>query len=223
MNGERATSDLWSSTQAYILAIICLLLGVAVGYLLRGSAGAVSAARPTAATPAAAPAGAAETSAQPTPEQMRRMAEKQAEPLLAQLKQTPNDPELLAKVGDAYYDTQLFQDAIEYYKKSLAARENPNVRTDMGTSYFYLGDADTAIEQLQRVLKTNPAHENALFNLGMVRFQGKTDFAGAIAAWEMFLKQNPNTPRRAEVEQLLARARQHAGLKPGSKTDKPVR
>ena len=26
----------WSTTQAYTLAVICLLLGVAIGYLLRG-------------------------------------------------------------------------------------------------------------------------------------------------------------------------------------------
>ncbi len=219
MSEQRAASGLWSSTQAYTLAIICLLLGVAVGYLLRGSA-PVSAARPSTAAPAGAPEVAAQA---PTPEQMRRMAEKQAEPLLAQLKQSPNDPVLLAQVGNTYYDAQLFQDAIGYYQKSLEAKENPDVRTDMATSYFYLGDPDSAIAQLQQVLKSNPRHENALFNLGMVRFQGKTDFAGAVAAWEQFLQQNPNTPRRAEVEQLLARARQHAGLKPGAKTDKPAR
>ncbi len=220
MSSDRDPATLWTSTQAYILAIICLLLGGTIGYLLRGSDTAASAARPSAAP---AVSSAAPAPAQPTPEQMRQMADTQAQPLLTQLKQKPDDPEILAQVGNVYYDAQVFDQAIGYYKKSLAVKENPNVRTDMGTAEFYLGDSDSAIAEFQRVLKANPKHDNAMFNLGMVRFQGKMDFAGAAEAWEQYLKQYPNSPRRADVEQLLARAREHAGLKPGAITTKPIK
>jgi len=33
-----ASSASWTSMQAYVLATICLVVGIAVGYLLRGSA-----------------------------------------------------------------------------------------------------------------------------------------------------------------------------------------
>ena len=38
MEGKAPGAGQWTSTQAYVLSVICLLLGVAVGYLVRGSA-----------------------------------------------------------------------------------------------------------------------------------------------------------------------------------------
>lgn len=210
----------WTSTQAYAIACICLLMGIAVGYLVRG-AGAVAPAVQAQAQ-SAPPADAAAAQQQVTPEQMKHMAEIKAQPLLAQLQSDPNNPQLLAEIGNIYYDTQSFTDAIGYYEKSLAQRDDPNVRTDMGTAYFYAGDADRALAEFNRVLKTNPGFDNALFNTGMVKFQAKMDVNGAVAAWEQMLKLNPNHPRKAEIEQLIANARQHASVKPGQKTSKPA-
>lgn len=209
----------WTSTQVYVMAAICLLLGIAAGYLVRGPGQP-----PAVATQAntGAPADASAMQQQPTPEMMKRMADKKAEPLLAQLQSTPKDPQLLAEIGNIYYDTQNFQQAIDYYAKSLAAKDDPNVRTDMGTAYFYAGDADTALAEFERTLKAYPKFENALFNTGMVKFQGKMDTQGAIDAWEQLLKANPNHPRRADIEQMIANAKQHANVKPGQKSTKPV-
>lgn len=208
----------WTSAQVYIMATICLLLGIAVGYLVRGPGQPVA----VATNAAAAAPDASGVSQQPTPEMMKKMAETKAAPLLAQLRTTPNDPQLLAEIGNIYYDTQNYQDAIAYYKKSLAVKEDPGVRTDMGTSYFYLGDADSALAEFDRTLKDNPRFENALLNIGIVKFNGKMDARGAIAAWEQLLKQNPNNPRRADIEQMIAQARKHENVTPGQKSAKPV-
>ena len=52
---ETPSSGQWTSTQAYVLSVICLLVGVAVGYLARGSASPQTAAvQAQAATQAAA-------------------------------------------------------------------------------------------------------------------------------------------------------------------------
>jgi tetratricopeptide (TPR) repeat protein len=212
----------WTGTQAYVLAIICLVVGVAIGYLLRGSASPVATTTATQAT-ASAPAGMGGTQQQPTPEQMKHMADKQAEPLLAQLKDKPNDPQLLYNIGNIYYDTQSYPEAIQYYERSLA--QNPkatDVRTDMGTAYFYSGDPDKALAEFEVVLKENPTHANALFNQGMVRWKGKMDVTGAVASWKKLLATNPNYERRAEVETFIAQAEKHANIKPGQKTDKPA-
>ena len=37
------------------------------------------------------------------------------------------------------------------------------------------------LQQLQQVLKTDPKNANVLFNLGMMKWKGKDDAAGAIA------------------------------------------
>ncbi len=205
----------WTSAQVYIMSAICLLLGIAVGYLVRGPGQPATVATTTAATPT-------DTSVPPTPEMMKRMGDTKAAPLLAQLQSSPNDPQLLAEIGNIYYDTQNYRDAISYYKKSLALKEDPGVRTDMGTSYFYTGDADAALAEFDRTLKANPTFENALLNVGIVKFNGKMDARGAIAAWEQLLKQNPNHPRRADIEQMIAQAKKHENVTPGQKSAKPV-
>ena len=210
----------WTSAQVYVMSAICLLLGIAVGYLVRGPGQPSTAAAQTAS--AAAPDTAGVPQQQPTPEMMKRMADTKAAPLLAQLQSSPNNAQLLAEIGNIYYDTQNYQDAINYYKRSLALKEDPNVRTDMGTSYFYSGDPDTALAEFDRTLKDDPKFENALMNVGIVKFNGKMDALGAIAAWEQLLKQNPNHPRRAEIEQMIAQARKHQNVTPGQKSSKPV-
>ena len=58
MDAENKTSARksgWSSTEAYVMAVICLLVGTAAGYLLRGSAPAGASAGPAAQPEAATP------------------------------------------------------------------------------------------------------------------------------------------------------------------------
>lgn len=215
---SNSNKNTWTSTQVYVMSAICLLLGLAAGYLVRGPgqtpATVVQAANsPSPETPAAQPA--------PTADQMKHMADAKAAPLLQQLQSSPNDARLLAEIGNIYYDTQSFKEAIGYYQRALDIKEDPGVRTDMGTAYFYIGDADTALAEFERALKVNPRFENALFNVGMVKFQGKMDARGAVAAWEQLLKVNPNHPRRADIENMIAQAKKHENLTPGQKAAKP--
>lgn len=213
------TNTTWTSAQAYAIAFICLLMGIAIGYLVRGAGQSPVPVQAQASGPA--DSGAAQQQ-QPTPEQMKQMADAKAAPLLTQLAADPNNPALLAQVGNIYYDTQNYRDAIGYYSRSLAIRDDPSVRTDMGTAYFNSGDSDTALAEYAKVLKTSPNFQNALFNTGMVKFEGKMDVDGAISAWEQVLKNNPEPAKRAEIERLIANARQHANVKPGQKTSKPA-
>jgi cytochrome c-type biogenesis protein CcmH/NrfG len=221
--GQRSASS-WTGTQAYLLAIICLVVGVAIGYLLRGSESQSATPSAASVSPEQVPAGAMGMGTQqPTPEQMRRMADKQAEPLLAQLKTNPTDPQLLYNIGNVYYDTQQYQEAIKYYEQSLSVNPKAeDVRTDMAVAYFYSDDVDKALSELAVVLKQNPTHPNALFNQGMIRWKGKMDIAGAVSSWKTLLQVNPNYERRSEVEAFIAQAEKHANLKPGQKTNKPT-
>jgi cytochrome c-type biogenesis protein CcmH/NrfG len=221
MSNGTSNQQKWSSTQAYTLAAICLLLGLAVGYLLRGSAGP---AQPQAASvQEQAPSGMPPSGAQPSQADLKRMADTQAAPLLMQLKTDPNNPELLANAGNLYYDAQQYRDAIDYYQRALNVRpDNPDVRTDMGTAYFYLGDPDRALKEFDVALKSSPNHANTLFNMGMVKWQGKMDVPGAVAAWQKLLDTNPAYPNRDKVENLIKQAKQHTNVKPGQKTDKPA-
>jgi len=214
----------WTPVQAYGMAVVCLLLGIGVGYLMRGSSAATPDKPAEAAASAPVPAAAAtDMGGQVTPQQLKHMADKQAEPLLEQLNANPNNPELLANIGNVYYDAHQYNDAIGYYDRALKLRPtNNNVRTDMGTAYWYLGDADRAISEFQTVLKLEPTKPNALYNLAVVQWQGKMDANAAVASLEKLLDTNPNYENRAQVQELLAQVKKHADLRPGSKTGKPA-
>jgi tetratricopeptide (TPR) repeat protein len=210
---RESSADQWNSTQAYTLAVVCLLVGVAGGWFVRGSQAPGNS---SVATAAAAPPETG-SATQPTPEQMKHMADKQAEPLLAKFQADPQNPDLLSNIGNIYYDAQQFPTAIDYYQRALKLKPaSASVRTDMATAYWYTGDADTAITEFQKALADEPNQPNALFNLGIVLWQGKMNIEGALASWQKLLDTNPNYENKAKLLELMAQVKKHAGLKPGT-------
>ena len=206
----------WTSVQAYVLAVICLLVGIAGGWFIRGSQSPASAAE-IAGGPAPAPAMGNPATQAPTPAQMQKMADTQAAPLLEKLKADPSNAGLLANIGNIYYDTQIYPTAIDYYQRALKAEpSNAGVRTDMATAYWYTGDADTAISEFQKSLSYEPTKPNTLFNLGIVEWQGKMDIEKATATWQKLLDTNPNYEAKDKVLELMAQAKKHSGVKPGT-------
>jgi len=196
----------WTGTQAYLLAVLCLLLGVALGYLFRGSASPASVT-----TTAQQGTESRQQAPAPASADAQAVLAQAAAPLLDAVNKNPNDYDSLVKLGNLFYDGQQYPGAIQYYERALAIHpENPDVRTDMGTAYWYTGDAEKALAAMQTSLKYRPGHPQTLFNLGWVRWQGKADPKGAISAWEQLLKANPDYPQRQQVEQYIAKAKEHA-------------
>jgi len=147
----------------------------------------------------------------PTLEDMKRMADKKAEPLLEKLKADPRNSDLLNQIGTLYKATHQFKEAEGYFQKALDVDpKNVGARTDLASCLFYEGDADGAIKQLEQSLTYDPKDANSLFNLGMIRMQAKNDSKGAVAAWQQLLKSNPKLAedKKAAVEKLIAQARQ---------------
>lgn len=206
----------WTSMQAYVLSVICLLVGVAVGYLVRGSA---PSADNTVQARAVAPEAALSSTPgkqQPTAEQLRQMADTQAQPLLKQLESDPKNSALLYQIGNFYYDAQQYSEAVKYYEQSLKIDPRAtDVRTDMATAYHLMGQPDRAIQEYDAVLKIDGRHANALFNEGMVKWQDKQDLNGAIVSWKRLLEVHPDYPQRDNVEKLIAQAEQHLTMKTG--------
>ena len=216
---NRATStEQWTSVQAYTLAVICLLVGIAGGWLIRGSqapVGTVPAEAASASAPAELDAGAAPQ--MPPSGRLKEMADAQAAPLVERLKSEPNKADLLVNLGNIYYDAQQYPTAIEYYQRALKVQPaNADVRTDMATAYWYTGNSDTAIAEFKKALSDQPNKANTLFNLGIVQWQGKQDAAGALASWQKLLDTNPNYEGKEKVVELIAQAKQHSGVKPGT-------
>ena len=207
----------WTRKQAIILAFACLFVGIAGGWFIPRSQhppASVSASASGNSTPSTTTTTASQT---PGPAQMKEMADGQAAPLLEKLKSQPDNPDLLISIGNLYYDAQQYPLAVEYYGRALKIRpSDAAVRTDMATADWYMGKADLAIAEFNKALAYAPDSPNALFNLGIVKWKGKTDVAGAVADWQKLLASNPSYERKAEVEKMIAEAQKGSPVKPGT-------
>ena len=145
------------------------------------------------------------------------MVDKAAQPMLEALKRNPKDSDTLAKVGNLYYDSQLYAKAIEYYRQALKITPgNPDIRTDMGTAMFYLGDSDKALAEFEKSLSYEPNHPNTLFNCrdrevaGQERREGRDRSLGAVAEDEPELS---GTPESGGIAHSRQRARKRLGAR----------
>lgn len=205
---QPSAGSAWQAKQVYAMAAICLVVGLAIGYLFRGSQSPAAPAQPAANAQPSAPAGGM-GGHMPSLAEMKQVADKKAAPLLEKLKGDPNNSDLLIQVGNIYRATHQFKEAAVYYDKALQVDpKNVAIRTEMASCLYYNGDVDGAISQLQQVLRYDPKDANSLFNLGMIKWQGKQDSKGAVAAWQQLLKSNPqlSADRKAAVQKLMADA-----------------
>jgi cytochrome c-type biogenesis protein CcmH/NrfG len=211
----------FTSVQAYTLAVITLIIGIAVGYFARGSAPIAVAPGAAPTTAATAPAGMGGGAGMGTGQlpgigsqqqggTSPEMLAEAAKPLLAKLQANPRDFDSLRQLGNLYYDGQAYPQAIEYYSKALTIDpKNPDVLTDLGTAYWYTGDADKALAYFDKSLAIRPNYPGTMFNQGIVMWQGKKDPKGAVVVWEQLLKANPNYEQKDQVQMLIERAKMH--------------
>jgi cytochrome c-type biogenesis protein CcmH/NrfG len=195
----------WTSEQALILVTICLALGIGGGWLIRGLASFTTAGTRDGASSGVPVASAKSVSPAPTPASIREMADSQAAPLLATLQANPRDAGRLTSIGNLYYDAQQYATAVGYYNRALQANpSDASVRTDMATAFWYLGNTTEAISQFNKALAYAPTNPNTLFNLGLVKWQGQHDSAGAIALWKKLLESNPGYEEKDKVLKMLS-------------------
>jgi cytochrome c-type biogenesis protein CcmH/NrfG len=219
----RATSKLsWQPRALVVMCAVCLATGFLAGYLLRGSASApaqtFSAAMqlpgPSSQTMQAtdqAPNPHQPGKEKPTLDDLKRMAGKKAEPLLAKLKSDPKNPRLWNQVGLIYKSAHQFKEAAGYFEKSLQYDpKNLGVRADYASCMYYTGDVDGALAQLNQSLAYDPKHAGTLMNIGIIKWRGKNDVDGAVAAWGKLLQYHPDFPQKDLVQQMLTQAKQSA-------------
>jgi cytochrome c-type biogenesis protein CcmH/NrfG len=143
----------------------------------------------------------------PSLEAMKRMADQQAAPMLEKLKSDPNNSTTLVQIGAIYHTSHQFKQAAVYYDRAVQVDpKNVANRTKLASSLYRGGDVDGAISQLNLALTYDPKDANCLFDLGMIKLQGKQDGKGALAAWQKLLKSNPqlSPDRKAIVQKLMA-------------------
>jgi Tfp pilus assembly protein PilF len=72
--------------------------------------------------------------------------------------------------------------------------ENIEARCDLGLCYWLAGNADRAVEELEKVLEANPNYLPACNNLGFILADTKRDLKRAVALLEKAVDGEPANP-----------------------------
>jgi tetratricopeptide (TPR) repeat protein len=101
-----------------------------------------------------------------------------------------------------------YGEAIAAYRAVLARDpDNVDALTHLGLIVALGGHADQALATFDRALAIDPDYAPAHLYRGQVLYEAKHDVAGAIAAWERFVRLAPPGADRERVERLIAEAR----------------
>jgi hypothetical protein len=108
-------------------------------------------------------------------------------------------------LGDWNYDRHNWAHAIDHYQEAIAdGADNPDVRTDLGNCFRFIGEPHRALEQYQIAQTENPMHENSLFNQAGLYAEVLHDDQRALALAHEFLKRFPQSDRAAAARQLIS-------------------
>jgi hypothetical protein len=208
---------------AGLFLILGLIIGGAIGYVLHGAAGPRSEGgmprgpadvmRGSAAGNDGASgmgggmgAGGGGAGGGGTPPQMPPQVVAMVQQYREALAKDPNDVDANIGFGNLLFDSSQWEKAADHYGRALAkAPGNADVRVDRAIALHNLDRNDEALKELQRVTREAPTHKNAWLNLGVISAT-LGDRAGAIAAWEQYLKLDPSGEHadaiRAQIEDL---------------------
>jgi cytochrome c-type biogenesis protein CcmH/NrfG len=133
---------------------------------------------------------AAGNSRQPPP-----LDEARVQSLTTILNSDPKNVNAAVQLGNTYFDSERYPDAIKWYEQALKLDpNNPDASTDLGVSYYYSNRTEDALKQFEHSLKLNPNHTKTLLNQGIVLAFGKQDLNGAEAAWRKVVEIAPESP-----------------------------
>lgn len=184
--------------------------GVAFGLLAGWVIGSQHAPQPSAPAPVAAAAPPSAPSAPAPLDQARVSALEQ------RASAEPQNAALRVELANLYFDAERFADAAPWYEAALEIdSRNIDAHTDLAVVYFYQGQPDRALAQLDRALAIDPKHAKALLNQGIIRWQGKQDLVGAAESWERVVAAAPDSEEgrvaRLGLDGLRGRMQQQGG------------
>lgn len=113
----------------------------------------------------------------------------------------PNDFNLLATLGNGFFDLKRYDDAVKWYQQAVKANPNDaSIWLDLGASYYLRQprDLERAIVAYRSALKVDPKHEKSLQNLT----RALIDKGDKAAARESLKQLEQNYPGNQSISQF---------------------
>jgi tetratricopeptide (TPR) repeat protein len=123
---------------------------------------------------------------------------------------SPDNPEILKRLGILYQTEVKLQDSLAVFEKVLALQpQYPQTNFFMGVSYFALNDYESAITAFDKELATPHPHPKCRYYLALaLESQGRID--EAIKQLDQLVRENP---KEADALYELARIHKNASLR----------
>lgn len=171
------------------LPVVPLLVGGLLGFI--GGYFAAGGGRPSFSPPAAAEAAGGPTDG-----------------LARSLERDPENPKLLTALGNAWYDREDWDRAIEAYEKARRkAPEDANLLSDLGAAYRNRGDFRRAVALFERARRHDPEHWQSLLNLVLIHAYDLRDSAGAQRWFDELRRRYPELPDLDRLQERISSLR----------------
>ena len=128
--------------------------------------------------------------------------------LLAAIERDPESPKLWKALGNARYDREEWDLAIEAYEK--ARREAPtdaDLLSDLGAAYRNGGELRRAVHFFEAARQANPDHWQSLLNLTLVHAFDTADPAAADRHFQELKRRFPEIPRLDRIAERISSLR----------------
>jgi tetratricopeptide (TPR) repeat protein len=166
-----------------------ILFGFIGGYFAGGGGRPGSVARPAGDGAAATQAGSVE--------ELQRAADRD-----------PQNPRVLTALGNALYDAEDWDSAIDAYEKARRkAPEDPNLLSDLGAAYRNRGDFQRAVPLFERAHKNDPKHWQSLLNLVLIHAYDLHDSAAAQKWLDELKRRYPDIPDLDRIQERVSAIR----------------
>jgi hypothetical protein len=182
-----------------VTLVIGALLGFAAGYFA-GGGGRSAGAAPSAGSPES-PAGGVSAGGGDRIAELSKAAERD-----------PENPDILGRLGNAYYDRGDWDRAIACYEKARRkAPRDPNLLSDLGAAHRNRGEFDRAVACFRKARESDPNHWQSLLNLVLVETFDRKDPAGAQSAFDELKRRFPEVPQLDRIQAKISALRAGAG------------
>jgi len=113
------------------------------------------------------------------------------------------NPEALAGLGDKYFESKSFKQAIKVYEKVLELDpDDVDTYNDMGLALYYTGKPDRAIETLKKGTEVMPSYQRIWLSLGFV-FISTEKNKEAEKALNRTIELDPNSEVGLEAKRIM--------------------
>jgi cytochrome c-type biogenesis protein CcmH/NrfG len=134
-----------------------------------------------------------------------------AEELQLALAKDSTNIETHIALGDVYYDTGNWPDAIVHYRAAMRRDSTRStVLVDLGVCYYNLGEAQEAERLFRGAIRLDPHQPVALFNLGIVHERRK-EFDKALEFFHRSLQSDPPEAMRQPLVEAMQRVQEASG------------